>query len=216
MTNSWRRATASAGLAFLAALAVASPAAAAEIDDLTPDTLRRLAGADHRYVENRANTLLENALDIMLQNRQAVLSRDVSAVQEAIESAYEGTGGEAAGSTKGLTANTLAARNEIADRFGDVELIGGFRSSGSRDPSGHPSGRAIDVMIPGDYNSDYMIGLGDAIAQWAMDNHERLGVKYVIWRQRVWTPQRGHWRAMEDRGSDNQNHMNHVHISFLT
>jgi hypothetical protein len=57
---------------------------------------------------------------------------------------------------------------------------------------------------------------GDAVAQYAISNASSLGVKYVIWRQRIWDVRSGGgWRAMEDRGSVTANHYDHVHISVL-
>ena len=59
------------------------------------------------------------------------------------------------------------------------------------------------------------IALGDAICDWLIANHEVLKIKYLIWRQQSWSPQRPYWRPMADRGSDTDNHFDHVHISVL-
>lgn len=70
--------------------------------------------------------------------------------------------------------------------------------------------RALDIFVP--VNSST---LGNAIAQFAIDNLERFGIWYVIYRQRIYNPQIvDRWRAMEDRGGVTQNHFDHVHISF--
>jgi hypothetical protein len=100
------------------------------------------------------------------------------------------------------------AANELGPKFG-ISSIGGYRSSGSRDPNGHPAGLAIDLMV-----SDVKRGTG--LAEYAKANAGRLGVLYIIWRQRIWSVARSSegWRQMEDRGSPTQNHMDHVHISF--
>jgi len=85
--------------------------------------------------------------------------------------------------------------------------IGGTRSS-AIDPHGHPSGNALDYMVPGD------AGLGDAIAQYHIDHWDELGVEYVIWQQRIMTSPGGGWSPMEDRGSVTQNHYDHVHVNY--
>jgi hypothetical protein len=53
---------------------------------------------------------------------------------------------------------------------------------------------------------------GDQLAQCALDNQEAMGVKYVIWEQRI---NHGNgWTSMEDRGGATANHFDHVHVSF--
>ena len=54
------------------------------------------------------------------------------------------------------------------------------------------------------------------VAAYLQKNAESLTVRYIIWQQRIWMagdPLDG-WEAMEDRGSDTQNHMDHVHLSL--
>ena len=45
-----------------------------------------------------------------------------------------------------------------------------------------------------------------------------LGIKYVIWNQRIWNIQRDNegWRYMANRGGDSANHKNHVHITVYS
>jgi len=64
--------------------------------------------------------------------------------------------------------------------------------------------------------------IGQTIAEWTMNNHARLKVKYIIWGQRIWevsvdkTPRDWErWKKMEDRGDDTANHWDHNHVSFL-
>lgn len=83
--------------------------------------------------------------------------------------------------------------------------------------SDHPAGRALDIMIP-DYKSAAGKALGNAIARYLQDNYGRLHVHYLIWRQRQWNVERNTnpttgWRGMADRGTDTDNHLNHVHVS---
>jgi len=58
------------------------------------------------------------------------------------------------------------------------------------------------------------LALGDRIAEWAIANANKLGVKYVIYKQRIYNMSFPGWRAMADRGSITQNHWDHVHISM--
>ncbi|MEO3828053.1 hypothetical protein [Actinomadura sp. B10D3] len=104
---------------------------------------------------------------------------------------------------------------EIAGMFGPFPVIGCHRSTG--DPQDHGVGRACDFMesTGGRMPSAGAQRHGDQVAAYAVANARRLGISYVIWRQRIWNVRGGGWRPMEDRGSITQNHYDHVHISVL-
>ena len=103
-----------------------------------------------------------------------------------------------------------AFRQEIAAKFG-ITNIGGYRKG---DPEDHGQGLAVDVMVP--TSSE----LGDQVAQYAIDNMDRAGISYVIWKQQFYMPvdniygPANTWNQMPDRGGDTANHYDHVHISF--
>ena len=103
-----------------------------------------------------------------------------------------------------------AFRQEIAAKFG-ITNIGGYREG---DPDDHGKGLAVDVMVP--TSSE----LGDQVAQYAIDNMDRAGISYVIWKQQFYMPVNNiygpanTWNQMPDRGGDTANHYDHVHISF--
>lgn len=100
----------------------------------------------------------------------------------------------------------LEAAAEVGGKFG-IKSIGGV---GKRPyESDHPGGLALDFMTRG--------STGDTLAGYVMANAARLGVKYVIWNQRIWSVARASegWRRMKDRGSPTANHMDHVHVSFV-
>ncbi len=103
-----------------------------------------------------------------------------------------------------------AFRQEIAAKFG-ITNIGGYREG---DPDDHGKGLAVDVMVP--TNSE----LGDQVAQYAIDNMDRAGISYIIWKQQFYMPvdniygPANTWNQMPDRGGDTANHYDHVHISF--
>lgn len=102
----------------------------------------------------------------------------------------------------------------------------------------HGLGQACDLMTTGigTAGSAAEDAAGDQLALWYITNFERLGVKYVIWKQSIWNPgwsactradrtphwyndvpdvPGGKWCGMEDRGSLTQNHYDHVHISYV-
>ena len=109
-----------------------------------------------------------------------------------------------------LQPQAQAFRQEIAAKFG-ITNIGGYREG---DPDDHGKGLAVDVMVP--TNSE----LGDQVAQYAIDNMDRAGISYVIWKQQFYMPvdniygPANTWNQMPDRGGDTANHNDHVHISF--
>ena len=103
-----------------------------------------------------------------------------------------------------------AFRQEIAAKFG-ITNIGGYRAG---DPDDHGQGLAVDVMVPTSSQ------LGDQVAQYAIDNMDRAGISYIIWKQQFYMPvdniygPANTWNQMPDRGGDTANHYDHVHISF--
>lgn len=80
----------------------------------------------------------------------------------------------------------------------------------------HPKGRACDwMMTSGGEASEAQKTRGDTMAAWAVSNAGRLGIMYVIWFRRIWTPARG-WHAYNNPWGGNDPsgwHTNHVHIS---
>jgi hypothetical protein len=114
----------------------------------------------------------------------------------------------------GLTARLVNARNEIDARFGPFPVIGCLRPG---DPQDHGSGRACDFMesTGGTMPTAARQQHGDEVAAWAIANASRLGIKYVIWRQRIYDLRSPGWDSMEDRGSITANHYDHVHVSVF-
>ncbi|NUP68818.1 MAG: hypothetical protein HOV96_24225 [Nonomuraea sp.] len=110
-----------------------------------------------------------------------------------------------------ITARTRLMRAQVQKNFSLPYEVGCFRSGSSGE---HPLGRACDFMMStgGTSPSAANNALGDRIAAWAIKNKSKLGVKYVIWKQRI--NQGSGWSAMSDRGSITENHYDHVHISM--
>ncbi|WP_436528256.1 hypothetical protein [Actinoplanes sp. HUAS TT8] len=99
--------------------------------------------------------------------------------------------------------------------------IAGFPKPGcyrSSNHGEHPKGRACDWMMTGGGEATgAQKARGDAMAAWAVSNADRLGLMYVIWFRRIWTPAKG-WHAYNNPwGGDDPSgwHTNHVHISVL-
>ncbi|MCP8963618.1 MULTISPECIES: LysM domain-containing protein [unclassified Streptococcus] len=120
------------------------------------------------------------------------------------------TTGNAIPTDPNLQPQAEAFRQEIAAKFG-ITNIGGYREG---DPDDHGQGLAVDVMVPTSSQ------LGDQVAQYAIDNMDRAGISYVIWKQQFYMPvdniygPANTWNQMPDRGGDTANHYDHVHISF--
>lgn len=114
----------------------------------------------------------------------------------------------------GLQPKAAAFKEEIAAKFG-TSNIGGYRAGDDDGQgTGHGAGLAIDVMVP--VSSE----LGDAVAQYAIDNMDRADISYIIWKQQFYSPLNNYygeantWADMPDRGGITANHYDHVHISF--
>ncbi|CAN5660140.1 glycoside hydrolase [soil metagenome] len=104
-------------------------------------------------------------------------------------------------SEAGLQPNTVLAARSVSAQFPQIADIDGVRPDSK---PWHPSGLAIDIMIP---NSDSPegIALGDAIRDYALSNSARFGLQDVIWRGTYYTP--------AGPQSSGYGHFDHVHIT---
>ena len=151
--------------------------------------------------------------------QSAPVSEEAPAAQPAVETAAAPevqpvastpTSGNTIPTDQNLQPQAEAFRQEIAAKFG-ITNIGGYRAG---DPDDHGKGLAVDVMVPTSSQ------LGDQVAQYAIDNMDRAGISYVIWKQQFYMPvdniygPANTWNQMPDRGGDTANHYDHVHISF--
>ena len=112
---------------------------------------------------------------------------------------------------RGLVPNAIKVHRAALVAFPQITTYYGVRPDAIPD---HPSGRALDLMIP-NYTSATGQALGYKVADWARTNARQLGINYVIWHQHIWNIERDAegWRYMADRGGDSANHINHVHIT---
>ncbi|MFT4299112.1 MAG: SH3 domain-containing protein [Aeromicrobium sp.] len=106
------------------------------------------------------------------------------------------------GVEKGLQPDTVKVHRAVCAKFPQIKTYGGVAARSGA--SGHPTGRALDIMVSG--------SLGDEIAQYVIDHAAELGASQVIWEQRIWEPGSG-WSGMSDRGSKTANHFDHVHVT---
>ena len=122
----------------------------------------------------------------------------------------------------GLTPDALRVLRCLKSGWSQLSSFGGIGERPSNVDRDHQEGRAIDAMIP-DHQSPAGRQLGQTIADWAVTNHARLGVKYVIWNARIWNVQREKegWRSCGTGGScyagadDSAAHRDHVHVSVF-
>ena len=114
---------------------------------------------------------------------------------------------------KGLKPNAVKTYRAVIRQFPEIGSVGGVRPDSLPD---HPSGRALDLMIP-NYTSSSGKRMGGDVAAWLKANARDLGINYVIWDQHIWniTRDREGWRYMASRGSDSANHKNHVHVTVF-
>jgi len=115
-----------------------------------------------------------------------------------------------------ITPRMRAVRDEVDRRFGPFSAIGCYRPGSDGE---HPLDRACDFMLSsgGVMPTASAIQKGYDIAAWAQANASRLGIMYIIYRQRIWDVRMASsgWVPMENRGSITANHYDHVHISVF-
>jgi len=115
----------------------------------------------------------------------------------------------------GLTPRMISVRDEVLRNFPMPFSYGCLRAG---DPGEHGKGRACDFMMSsgGRPASGDGADRGDALAQWLIANGNRLGVMYIIWKQRYYDIRTGGgWDPMSDRGGTTANHWDHVHVSVF-
>ncbi|GAA3703202.1 hypothetical protein GCM10022224_081160 [Nonomuraea antimicrobica] len=112
-----------------------------------------------------------------------------------------------------ITPRMRLVKQLIQERFEVPYGIGCYRVI--QDGGEHPLGRACDFMLSrgGAMPTGEELKRGDEIAAWVVKNAKRLGIMYVIYRQRIWHVRTGAWRTMSDRGGTTANHYDHPHVS---
>lgn len=110
-----------------------------------------------------------------------------------------------------LQVDSVRVARAVAQKFPEIETIGGWRPV-DKFPD-HPSGRAVDIMIP-NYDAESGKQLGDAVRDYLYANRDAFHIEYMIWRQ-YYIPSEGEGNLMEDQGSPTKNHYDHVHVTTV-
>lgn len=116
---------------------------------------------------------------------------------------------------------TRSLIRDIEKRFGaGLGAVGGSRSGSN----GHGSGLAADFMIK-QYSTPSGIAAGDKMAAYMVANHEKLGINYLIWRDKLWLADDGQWGPYSKGGwgkhlemsrgwNTTTRHMDHIHAEI--
>ena len=116
---------------------------------------------------------------------------------------------------KGLTPDALRVLRCVHQAFPQITSFGGVHPDPLPD---HPSGRAVDFMVP-DYQSESGRQLGWEIARWVKDHRVQLGTQYVIFDSHIWSVEHNDkgWRSYSPGYTsvinDSSTHRNHVHVT---
>ncbi|MEB3032808.1 hypothetical protein [[Mycobacterium] nativiensis] len=102
---------------------------------------------------------------------------------------------------RGMQVKTILVARSISEAFPQINNMIGVRPDGQR---WHPSGLAIDVMIPNPGSAEG-IALGDQIVAYVRQNAGRFAMQDAIWRGTYYTP-----GGPSGRGNG---HYDHVHIT---
>ncbi|MCW2830226.1 MAG: ligand-binding protein, partial [Aeromicrobium sp.] len=106
-------------------------------------------------------------------------------------------------SESGLQPDTVKVLRAVCAKFPSIGSYGGIAGRGE-----HATGHALDIMV-GVGNP-----IGDEVAAFLQENRAKLGIEYLIWKQRIWRPATsGSWRGMSNRGGATANHLDHVHVT---
>jgi hypothetical protein len=179
---------------------------------------RAQTSAEKRTIELRASL---KELDAQKDRAEKLIDR----IKDKIDLLYPTPGARSADGTwvpqlpsgpDNITPRMRLVRLLIAQRFGPQFGIGCYRADGGIQGGGeHPLGRACDFMLSrgGAMPSAAETQRGNEIAEWAIKNAQRLGIMYVIFRQRIWHVRTGAWKTMSNRGGTTANHYDHPHIS---
>ncbi|WP_245641830.1 coiled-coil domain-containing protein [Nonomuraea candida] len=156
-----------------------------------------------------------------LERRKKKAEKQIEKIKDKIDQLYTAPGARPDGTfvpqlpegADNITPRMRLVKQLIQERFEVPYGIGCYRAI--QDGGEHPLGRACDFMLSrgGAYPSEAEMRRGDEIAAWAIKNARRLGIMYVIFRQRIWHVRTGVWRPMSDRGGNTANHYDHPHIS---
>ncbi|MDX3102310.1 coiled-coil domain-containing protein [Nonomuraea angiospora] len=141
--------------------------------------------------------------------------KNLQSKQREIDKLLAKYGFQQPGGAEGLTQRMIDVRADIMRNFPMKYGVGCLRPG---DPGEHGKGRACDFMMSrgGTMASGSDEARGDALADYLIKNGARIGVMYIIWKQRYYDIRSGGgWDPMSDRGGVTANHYDHVHVSVF-
>lgn len=165
---------------------------------------------DPEYDDGPADPLAYNA-------RGWVIPAEVRAIADQQSVAYTGAGAWSGGAKCGgtLLAGTRAIGDYVDATFAGTTGYGGYvcrpNTANRSQLSVHGTGRAIDIMIPlaaGSANN----AAGDPIANFLVENAEKIGVQFVIWDRNSWGASRS-LPKLRAYGGPNP-HTDHIHVEL--
>lgn len=125
----------------------------------------------------------------------------------------------------GLLPGTLELQRYVQGRWSYVGAGGNYSCRRNSNPAScdflsvHSVGRAVDLMIPM-AGTDADNTLGDAVANWLIENAEYIGIQRVIWDGRYWNGSRvnNHFSDISDTLCGTRyctdHHTNHIHAEL--
>ena len=184
------------------AAAESAAAVRAELQAKLSELLRQIAAAEAQYaaLTPQQQAIVDSA-PLAIAPLPGVPPGDVAppppaAIPDIPEALPVGVAMEA-----GLQPNAVLAARAVSQQFPQIAEIGGVRPDSK---PWHPSGLAIDIMIPNS-SSPEGIALGDQIRDYALANAARFGLQDVIWRGTYYTP--------AGPQASGYGHYDHVHIT---
>lgn len=100
----------------------------------------------------------------------------------------------------------IVKRNFPSARF--LGIYNKRNVAGTKKPSSHSDGRALDIGLLVSRSREKEIG--DGLFALFIKNAKELGLHHVIWNKKIWSTTRGGPRAYKGANS----HRDHIHLAF--
>ncbi|MFI7635761.1 coiled-coil domain-containing protein [Nonomuraea sp. NPDC049400] len=183
--------------------------------------------ANMSYMAEERTRRVENVKKLIEKSKEAKIAangkieklakeiKNLQSKQREVEKLLAKYGFQQPGGSEGLTQRMISVRAAIMQNFPMKYGVGCLRPG---DPGEHGKGRACDFMMSrgGTMAAGADGARGDALADYLIKNGARLGVMYIIWKQRYYDIRSGGgWDPMSDRGGITANHYDHVHVSVF-
>ncbi|MBB5774186.1 coiled-coil domain-containing protein [Nonomuraea jabiensis] len=184
---------------------------AANMNYMADERTRRVQGVQKLIDKSKEAKIAAN--DKIEKLRKEI--KNLQSKQREVEKLLAKYGFQQPGGAEGLTQRMIDVRADIMRNFPMKYGVGCLRPG---DPGEHGKGRACDFMMSpgGTMATGADEARGDALADYLIKNGARIGVMYIIWKQRYYDIRSGGgWDPMSDRGGVTANHYDHVHVSVF-